>query len=106
MGVAVTGMHYTGMAAMSVTLSDPTFGKGGATGISLLVPIGVLVLVVVLGLGFAVMAAPDDQDLAAKEYLAKLEASRADIGNVLLAPAANQRGTSRRTTTVPTRRER
>jgi NO-binding membrane sensor protein with MHYT domain len=106
MGVAVTGMHYTGMAAMSVRATDLTFGKDGATAVSLLVPIGVLVLLVVIGLGFAVMAAPTEDDVAAKEYLAKLAASRADRGDAVVPPGPHRISTVRRTTTVPTRRER
>jgi NO-binding membrane sensor protein with MHYT domain len=106
MGVAVTGMHYTGMAAMSVQVTDLTFGKTGATAVSLLVPIGVLVLLVVIGLGFAVMAAPTDEDLAGREYLERLAASRADMGPPIVQPGPHRISTVRRTTPVPTRRDR
>jgi NO-binding membrane sensor protein with MHYT domain len=106
MGVAVTGMHYTGMAAMSVQVTDLTFGKTGATAVSLLVPIGVLVLLVVIGLGFAVMAAPTDEGLAGREYLERLAASRADMGPPIVQPGPHRISTVRRTTPVPSRRDR
>ncbi|GID96617.1 membrane protein [Amorphoplanes digitatis] len=71
MGVAVNGMHFTGMSAMSVRptavgLDPPT----GATAGTLLIPIGLAVIFGVLGLAYALMAAPTDEDRAAAAYLA------------------------------------
>jgi NO-binding membrane sensor protein with MHYT domain len=66
MGVAVTGMHYTGMAAVRVHL-DPVPGPvTGIDALSLLIPILVFVLLVVGALAYAVLATPSDQDLAAQ----------------------------------------
>lgn len=76
MGVAVCGMHYTGMASMSVQLGQPTFTIQGATALSLLVPIGLLVLLVIGGLIFALGAAPSEEDFAAREYLEARQAQR------------------------------
>lgn len=69
MGVAVNGMHFTGMSAMSVHL-DPSVGAiSGATALTLLVPIVVAVIVVVIGLIYAVLAAPTEEDRAGAAYV-------------------------------------
>lgn len=70
MGVAVNGMHFTGMSAMSVHPDGVTGQPTGATATTLLVPIGLAVLFGVLGLGYALMAAPTDEDRAGAAYLA------------------------------------
>jgi NO-binding membrane sensor protein with MHYT domain len=71
MGVAVNGMHFTGMSAMSVTEHDLPDGLTGARALSMLVPIGVGVVFVLIGLVYALMAAPTDEDRAAAAYLAE-----------------------------------
>ncbi|GAA1419656.1 MHYT domain-containing protein [Catellatospora coxensis] len=76
MGVAVCSMHYTGMAAMSVRLTDPTHTMGGASATSLLVPICVLVLLVVGGLVYAIGATPTAEDVSAREYLDQVRLAR------------------------------
>ncbi|GLY01322.1 MHYT domain-containing protein [Actinoplanes sp. NBRC 101535] len=75
MGVAVNGMHFTGMLAMSVT-RDTGFGSvSGANATTMLIPIGAAVLFAVIGMGYSLMAAPNEDDRAAAEYLAsRLEA--------------------------------
>ena len=45
MGVAVSGMHYTGMAAMRVSMGSMS-AMGGSTGVSFLVPLLVGITVV------------------------------------------------------------
>ena len=65
MGVAVTGMHYTGMAALSVRLA-PAVQVAGIDSLTLLIPILVFVLLVVIALAYAVLATPSDQDVAAQ----------------------------------------
>ncbi|GAA2580224.1 MHYT domain-containing protein [Winogradskya consettensis] len=70
MGVAVNGMHFTGMSAMSVHTRATATSPTGASGTSLLIPIGLTVLFGVLGLLYALMAAPTEEDRAAAEYLA------------------------------------
>lgn len=76
MGIAVNGMHFTGMSAMSVR-PDPGAGLGigagapsGTSAGTLLIPIGLAVLFGVIGLMYALMAAPTDEDRAAAAYLA------------------------------------
>jgi len=68
MGVAVNGMHFTGMSAMSVQ-EDPAHTLSGATASSLLIPIGVAVIFGVLGLAYALQAAPTEEDRAGAAYL-------------------------------------
>lgn len=75
MGVAVTGMHYTGMMAMSVHRHAPSADLSGATQSALLLPIVLMVIFVVIGLIYAVLAAPTVED---REAVAFLDARIAD----------------------------
>ncbi|WP_433301593.1 MHYT domain-containing protein [Actinoplanes sp. CA-030573] len=70
MGIAVNGMHFTGMSAMSVTEHDPAGVLSGATATAMIVPVGLTVVFGILGLAYALMAAPTEEDRAAAEYLA------------------------------------
>jgi NO-binding membrane sensor protein with MHYT domain len=76
MGVAVSGMHYTGMAAMSVHLHPATGDVSGATVTTLLLPIMLAVIFVLVGLFYAVLAAPTEEDREAAEYLATWRTQR------------------------------
>ena len=70
MGIAVSGMHYTGMAAMSVHLHDGAARTPpGATVSTLLTPIILTVIFGVIALVFAVLAAPTEEDRAELAYL-------------------------------------
>ncbi|WP_308036607.1 MHYT domain-containing protein [Actinoplanes sp. DH11] len=75
MGIAVNGMHFTGMAAMSV-FSGESFGSvEGATATGLLAPVGAAVVFAILGMVYALAAAPSEEDREAAAYLAsRLEA--------------------------------
>jgi NO-binding membrane sensor protein with MHYT domain len=78
MGVAVNGMHFTGMSAMSVMEHSPSGNLSGASASSMLVPIGLAVVFALIGLVYALMAAPNEEDRAAAAYLAaRREASAA-----------------------------
>jgi NO-binding membrane sensor protein with MHYT domain len=77
MGIAVNGMHFTGMSAMSVHRDGRTGIPPGASATSLLIPIGLAVVFGVLGLMYALMAAPTEEDRAGAAYLA---ARLADTG--------------------------
>ncbi|MEU8013052.1 MHYT domain-containing protein [Micromonospora parva] len=69
MGIAVNGMHFTGMSALSVHRHEGT-GDVTGTGVStLLVPIVLAVIFGVVGLLYALLAAPTDDDRAAAAYL-------------------------------------
>ncbi|GAA0449983.1 hypothetical protein Aca07nite_43640 [Actinoplanes capillaceus] len=83
MGVAVNGMHFTGMLAMSVTPEGEAFGSvEGATATNLLVPVGAAVVFAIVGMGYALVSAPTEEDRDAAEYL------RRRIENRTAAPAA------------------
>jgi NO-binding membrane sensor protein with MHYT domain len=69
MGVAVNGMHFTGMSAMTVHHNERSVAPVGATASTLLIPIGLAVIFGVLGLVYALMAAPTEEDLAGIAYL-------------------------------------
>jgi len=64
MGVAISGMHYTGMAAMRVHMSPSGTVVSGVDVNWFLAPIVLFVLVVVLALISAVMATPSDEEVA------------------------------------------
>jgi NO-binding membrane sensor protein with MHYT domain len=85
MGGAVNGMHFTGMTAMSVVPVATPVPPVGATAGVLLVPIAIAVAFVLLGLVYAIMAAPTDEDRAAAAYLAARQAQAG--GGVARQPA-------------------
>ncbi len=97
MGVAVNGMHFTGMSAMSVR-PEPEAGVSvtGASASSLLIPIGLTVIFGILGLVYALMAAPTEEDRAAAAYLA---ARREADDDDLYEPAPQQGPNDRRAPT-------
>jgi NO-binding membrane sensor protein with MHYT domain len=79
MGIAVNGMHFMGMSAMSVEQATTGGTVTGASAGSLLIPIGLLVIFGIFGLIYALMAAPTEEDMAAAAYLAaRLERSNDD----------------------------
>ncbi|GIM94577.1 MHYT domain-containing protein [Paractinoplanes toevensis] len=97
MGIAVNGMHFTGMTAMSVVEHDPQAELQGSTATGLIVPIGLAVIFGIIGLAYALAAAPTEEDRAAAAYLA----SRREAGTTGViprqtapTPAEPQRGSS------------
>ncbi|WP_405094064.1 signal protein [Micromonospora sp. NBC_01392] len=71
MGIAVNGMHFTGMSALSVHLHEGRGATSGGTEVSgLLVPIVLAVVFGVVGLVYALLAAPSDDDRAGAAYVA------------------------------------
>jgi NO-binding membrane sensor protein with MHYT domain len=85
MGVAVNGMHFTGMTAMSVRQDGADTNLAGASVSTLLIPIGLAVIFGVFGLVYALIAAPTDEDRAALAYLIDRQSGTAT------APAASRR---------------
>ncbi|MFC5926377.1 MHYT domain-containing protein [Micromonospora vulcania] len=69
MGVAVNGMHFTGMSALSVHPHEGQEDVSGAGVTTLLVPIVLAVIFGVVGLVYALLAAPTADDRAAAAYL-------------------------------------
>lgn len=102
MGIAVNGMHFTGMYAMSVELTPSVRAVAGATAFSLLVPIILAVIVVVIGLIYAVLAAPTEEDRAARAYLDARMADRLSAPTQPpTAPSVPTAGGAGRTTYQP-----
>jgi NO-binding membrane sensor protein with MHYT domain len=83
MAVAVCSMHYTGMAALRVSLNPTEAPIAGTDAIKLLVPIVVFVLVVVILLGYAMLNSPSERDVA------ELDAMNARISNTGKRPHDN-----------------
>ncbi|MFD1535937.1 MHYT domain-containing protein [Nonomuraea guangzhouensis] len=74
MGVAVAGMHYTGMYAMSVRAHSPSVPVAGAPAIDFLLPLIVGISVITMGLLLAVMLSPSEKEMRGEaEFLARLE---------------------------------
>jgi NO-binding membrane sensor protein with MHYT domain len=81
MGIAVNAMHFTGMSAMSVTTHAP--GElTGASATSMIVPIGATVVFGIIGLAYALMAAPTEEDREAAAYLAARREAAANTGTM------------------------
>nr|QLK01031.1 signal protein [Micromonospora carbonacea] len=110
MGVAVNGMHFTGMSALSVHLHEQRGEVTGAGFSTLLVPIVLAVIFVVVGLVYALLAAPTEEDRAGAAYLDARRASEPAEAAVQAQPAPDPvglrgRGTlARPGTTFPSRR--
>ncbi|MFB6392168.1 MHYT domain-containing protein [Polymorphospora lycopeni] len=94
MGLAVNGMHFTGMFSMSAHLHGTPSRLGGVTAATLIVPIVFAVIVVAVGLAYALVAASTDEDRAG---LAFLEAQIADR-DTAAAPAPTPARTGLRVT--------
>ena len=66
-GVAVSGMHYTGMAAMRVTMDSMSGGSmasmGGASAISFIVPLLAGISLLMFGLTLAVTLSPSEAEI-------------------------------------------
>jgi NO-binding membrane sensor protein with MHYT domain len=84
MGVAVNGMHFTGMSALSVHNHANVGTPSGTSGTTLLIPIGLAVIFAVLGLAYALMAAPTEEDRAGAAYLQSrlAESEGAAVGQI------------------------
>jgi NO-binding membrane sensor protein with MHYT domain len=87
MGVAVSGMHYTGMFAMEVKSQVASATVLGARGIDFLMPLLVLISLLTLGLLLGVMLAPPEHELRADALLlAELEQRRSGRTPVVPSP--------------------
>lgn len=74
MGVAVTGMHYTGMYALSVRTHSPSVPIPGAPAIDFLLPLIVGISVITMGLLLAVMLSPSEKEIRGEAaFLARME---------------------------------
>lgn len=87
MGVAVSGMHYTGMAALYVLKTGVAPKAGGVTPLTFLVPIFVFVLFVMIALAYAMMANPQGIVPVPEESLQDRLAAAAPAPASAFAPA-------------------
>ncbi|MEU4325181.1 MHYT domain-containing protein [Nonomuraea dietziae] len=77
MGVAVCGMHYTGMFAMMVQVHPEPGHVGGADALSFLVPLMTVVSLITLTMLLMVILSPSEQELQEDaELMARLEMRR------------------------------
>ena len=99
MGVAVSGMHYTGMAAMHVrAASADSMGMGGASASSFLLPLIIGVSVLTFVLTATIALSPTDEEIHADaELMRRIESVRAQAPDATIMSAA---------TVTPARRER
>jgi NO-binding membrane sensor protein with MHYT domain len=92
MGVAVTGMHYTGMYSMSL---DGTVEPGlpaGVEAIDFLVPLLVGISLVTIGLLMAVMLSPSEDEMRTEtELLARIQERRTQSATLSPGGAAISR---------------
>ncbi|MCX4391157.1 signal protein [Micromonospora peucetia] len=86
MGVAVNGMHFTGMSAMSVHTHAGQGDVAGAGVSTLLVPIILAVVFGVVGLVYALLAAPTAEDRAAAAYFDTLRGAAPAEAPPVVAP--------------------
>ncbi|RZU75299.1 NO-binding membrane sensor protein with MHYT domain [Micromonospora kangleipakensis] len=87
MGIAVNGMHFTGMSALSVHLHERRGQLAGTEVSGLLVPIVLAVIFGVVGLVYALLAAPTEDDRAGAAYLdARRGAERTAVASPEPAP--------------------
>jgi NO-binding membrane sensor protein with MHYT domain len=84
MGVAVSGMHYTGMAAMRVYPASTGDGMlmtgGGATAENFLLPLVIGISVIAFILTATLALSPTDQEMRAdQELLARIEQANSEV---------------------------
>jgi NO-binding membrane sensor protein with MHYT domain len=65
MAAAITGMHYTGMAAVRVELGDPVGDVAGVSPLLLIIPITLLTAGALLAVSFTALQALTEEELAA-----------------------------------------
>ncbi|HEU5028947.1 MAG TPA: MHYT domain-containing protein [Spirillospora sp.] len=94
MGVAVTGMHYTGMAAMRITMDPGMPPPSGATASDFLIPlIGGIAVVSITLLIIIAMAPSEDEIRADAEFQQRIAARQAEAaapGAPAAAPEASR----------------
>lgn len=76
MGVAVSGMHYTGMYAMEVHLEDHGQALAGADAFTFLLPLIVAISLITGGLLGAIALSPNEDELRAETAIMQRVAAR------------------------------
>ncbi|MEV0147859.1 MULTISPECIES: MHYT domain-containing protein [unclassified Nonomuraea] len=100
MGVAVSGMHYTGMYALMVTVDPEPGVVSGADALDFLVPLMTVISLITLTMLLMVILSPSEQELNEDaELTARLELrrrTRQQLTDTPLAEATPMVGTGRR----------
>ncbi|MEV0384465.1 MHYT domain-containing protein [Nonomuraea sp. NPDC050643] len=91
MGVAVSGMHYTGMYSLSVSAHSEMVVVPGARAIDFLLPLIVGISVITVGLLLAVILSPSEKELRSEAEFRERLRGRDDEG----APEVDLFGTPR-----------
>ncbi|MDP9844424.1 MHYT domain-containing protein [Streptosporangium lutulentum] len=63
MGVAVNGMHYTGMFAMDVTVHDTSMSTSGASAMDFMLPLIIGISLLTLGLLLTIFLSPSEKEM-------------------------------------------
>ena len=105
MAVAVCGMHYTGMAAMSIELDETARTPGGIRPLTMLVPITVITAATIVGVALSALQAMTEEEFtdgagtpkrgAHAESAQPWSLKQASMGSVRLSPAARAVVTNR-----------
>jgi NO-binding membrane sensor protein with MHYT domain len=90
MGVAVSGMHYTGMASMRVyPANGDAMGMGGASASSFLLPLIIGVSVLTFVLTATIALSPTDEEISADaELMRRIESIRAQAPDATIMTSA------------------
>ena len=107
MGVAVSGMHYTGMAAMRVYPAQgaDAMNMGGASASAFLLPLIIGVSVLTFVLTATIALSPTEAEISADaELMRRIENARAQAPDAAIRSAVATAATP--TTAAPARRER
>jgi NO-binding membrane sensor protein with MHYT domain len=86
MGIAVCGMHYTGMAALRVRLVPDAETVTGVDPIGFMVPVVVVAFIILTVLLLAVMTGPTNEDLAIRNRLFEQPVSAFSPVDLLAGP--------------------
>jgi NO-binding membrane sensor protein with MHYT domain len=86
MGIAVCGMHYTGMAALRVRLVPDAETVTGVDPIGFMVPVVVVAFIILTVLLLAVMTGPTNEDLAIRNRLFEQPVSAFSPVDLLTGP--------------------
>ncbi|WP_283133760.1 MHYT domain-containing protein [Rhizohabitans arisaemae] len=93
MGVAISGMHYTGMSAMSVGIDESLGQPTGADSTDFLLPLIVGISVLTVGLLTTVLLTPSESELREEaDLLDRIEARRRLAEQEVRPPAAGRPG--------------
>jgi NO-binding membrane sensor protein with MHYT domain len=76
MAAAISGMHYTGMAAVRVELRDSVADVGGVSSLLLIIPITVLTAGALLAASFTALQAMTEEELAGAPLVRRASGAR------------------------------